>query len=193
MKASLAKSPHLHAGEQAPGFTCKDIFGKTIKLSSYKDNKVLICFFRYAGCPWCNLAIHRLTMSYPALAELGLKVIAFIQSEPENVKKFIYGRHDPAPPFPIIADPERKIYDLYGVDDSLSAGARSLVKLPDWLNATFAQGFKQGTIDGSTTLVPAQFLIERRSQKIYKVNYGADYYDHVPIVEIMDFAQFGGE
>jgi hypothetical protein len=130
-------------------------------------------------------------MSYPALEALNLKIIAFIQSEPANIQKYIIDRHDPSPKFPIIADPERSIYNLYGVDDSVSAGARSLVKIPDWLQSTFRKGFKQGNVDGSLTLVPAHFLIEQNSHKIYKVNYGVDYYSNVPIVEIMDFAQFG--
>jgi peroxiredoxin Q/BCP len=188
----MTEPSKLQAGQPAPDFNCTDIFGNSVKLADYQHEKLLLCFFRYAGCPWCNLAIHRLTLAYPAFQELNLNVVAFIQSQPENIKHYIFDRHTPPPQFPIIADPERTVYDLYGVRDSLPAAARSLVKLPDWVQASFRKGFKQGTADGSLTLVPAQFLIER-SSKIYKANYGVDYYDHLPIVEIMDFAQFGGQ
>lgn len=189
----MVKHSRLKAGQVAPDFSLNDIYGNKIRLVDYKNDKLLICFFRYAGCPWCNLAIQRLTMSYRALDELNLKIIAFIQSEPENIQRYIFDRHSPKPQFPIIADPDRTIYDLYGVNDSISAAARSLVRLPDWLQSTHINRFKQGKVDGSLTLVPAQFLIEKNSQKIYKANYGADYYDSTPIVEIMDFAQFGAD
>jgi peroxiredoxin Q/BCP len=86
----MAKLKRLVAGQIAPAFDLKDIFGRRIKLDDYKDEKLLICFFRYAGCPWCNLAIHRLTMSFPAFDKLNLKVIAFVQSEPENVPYISY-------------------------------------------------------------------------------------------------------
>ncbi len=189
----MAENRRLIAGQIAPDFSLKDIYGNKVRLADYKYDKLLICFFRYAGCPWCNLAIHRLTMSYRALDELNLKIIAFIQSEPANIQRYIFDRHDPQPQFPIIADPDRTVYNLYGVNDSMSAAARSLVKLPDWLHASFGSNFKQGKVDGSLTLVPAQFLIGQNSHKIYKVNYGADYYNSAPIVEIMDFAQFGAD
>jgi peroxiredoxin Q/BCP len=187
----MTQLTRLKAGQVAPTFNLLDIYGTKINLKSYKNDKLLLCFFRYAGCPWCNLAIQRLTMSYPELQKENLKVIAFVQSEPENIKKYILDRHNPKPAFPIIADPERLIYDQYGVSDSLVAASRSLVKLPSWLQAKYRNGFDQGKIDGSLTLVPAQFLLERN--KIYKANYGVNYYDNLPIVEIMNFALFGSE
>ncbi|MFQ3213478.1 MAG: peroxiredoxin Q/BCP, partial [Marivirga sp.] len=42
----------------APLFNRKDIFGRTINLEEYKDKKLLIAFFRHAGCPFCNLRVH---------------------------------------------------------------------------------------------------------------------------------------
>lgn len=189
----MKKSSKLRVGQLAPDFARADIEGNVVKLADYKNDKLLICFFRYAGCPWCNLAIHRLTISYPRLKELNLKVIAFVQSKPENIKKYIINRHQPSPPFPIIADPLREIYNMYGVDDSLPAAARSLVKIPGWLYASLGKGFRQTEIDGSLTLVPAQFLIEPGGQKIHTVNYGVDYYGSLPMVGIMDFAMFDSD
>lgn len=181
----------LAVGQTAPNFECQDMTGNTIRLSDYADQKLLLCFFRYAGCPWCNLAIHRLTLDLPRLEELGLKVIAFIQSEPENVQRYILDRHQPKPLFPIIADPDRKIYDLYGVNDSVSAAGRSFARIPAWLEATIAKGFHQGKIDGNASLVPAHFLVGPYDLSIHKASYGNDYFQDWPMIEIMEFAQFG--
>lgn len=182
----------LKAGDTAPDFTREDFTGQKITLSDYKSNNVLLCFFRYAGCPLCNLALHRLALAYKDLEPTGLKVIVFIQSEPENIQKNIYERHEPKPPFPIIADPKREIYDQYAVKDSKAAAIKSIRKVPSWISAT-VKGFQQATFDGSLTLVPAQFLINKGDQTIYKANYGVDYYDHLAMIEITEFAQFGKE
>ncbi len=165
--------------------------GNTIRLSDYDGQKLLLCFFRYAGCPWCNLAIHRLTLDAPRLEALGLKVVAFIQSEPENVQRYILDRHQPKPPFTIIADPKREIYDLYGVHDSLRSASHSFIHIPAWLQATLGKGFTQGKVDGSASLVPAHFLVGPYDMSVYKASYGNDYFQDWPMIEIMDFAQFG--
>lgn len=188
----MGKLAKLKPGQTAPDFAVEDITGRVIKLADYNGQKLLLCFFRYAGCPWCNLAIHRLIVEYPRFEQLGLKVIVFVQSQPENIKRYILERHIPPPPFPMIADPGRKIYQLYGVDDSLPAAVRSIRKIPSWLQAYAGHRFKQGKIDGSLTLVPAQFLIGQYDLKIYKAHYGADYFDDLTTIEILDFAQFGG-
>ena len=172
-------------------FEMRDVTGKIIKLADYKGKKVLLCFFRYAGCPWCNLAIHRLSVEYPNFKKLGLEIITFVQSKPENIQKYIYGNNVPLPPFPIIADPDRKIYDLYGVTDSYLAAVPSLRHVPDWLWNIVGGKYKQGKVDGSLGLVPAQFMIGTDDTKVYKVYYGVDYFDHLAMSEILEFAQFG--
>lgn len=183
----------LKPGQQAPYFEKRDSLGNLIKLSDYEHKKLLLSFFRYAGCPWCNLALHRLVLQYPKYQELGLSIVVFIQSSPENIQKNIYDRHNPVPPFPVIADPKREVYDLYGVNESLGAAVKSIRKAPAWLRSHLGNGYKQTTIDGSMTLVPAQFLIGQYNLRIYKIHYGVDYFDHLSLGEILEFAQFGAE
>lgn len=190
-RQQAGKTPQLNDGQTAPGFEVTDMTGQRHKLSDYDGQKLLLCFFRYAACPFCNLALHRLTMTMPQLNELNLKVLAFIQSEPQNIQHYIYERHSPAPTFPIIADPQRKIYDLYGVHDSLKPLKRGLSHIPPWLKASLRQGYVQGKVDGSLSLVPAHFLIGPYDSTIYKASYGNDYFQDWPLLEILDFAQFG--
>ena len=44
----------------APLFTATDIHGNKIALEDYKGKKLMLCFFRYAGCPFCIIAILKL-------------------------------------------------------------------------------------------------------------------------------------
>lgn len=180
----------LSEGKKAPSFSELDITGKRIKLADYKGKKILLCFFRYAGCPWCNLAVHRLIAEYPKLNKLGLEIITFIQSKPENIDKFILNNGATMPPFPIIADPMRKIYSLYGVEESYSAALKSIKRIPDWFWNVIGKKHIHGKMDGSLSLVPAEFMIGPDEFKLYKVHYGVDYFDHLAIAEILEFAQF---
>lgn len=187
----IVKPTQLVPGKPAPDFTAVAVSGKTVSLADYKGKKLLICFFRYAGCPFCNLALHRLQVAVPQLEELGLNIVAFMQSEPENIQRYIYERHTPAPTFPIIADPDRTYYNLYGVQESVKPLSRAPLQIPSWLKATLWHGYKQGKIDGSVSMVPAHFMTDPYDGTIYKASYSSDYFQDWPMIEILDYAQFG--
>lgn len=168
----------LKVGDQAPLFQIKDVFGNKTSLAKNQPGAVLVVFLRYSGCPWCNLAIHRLAVESELLKKQKCSIVAFIQSSPENVLENIYKRHERRPPFPVIADQAREIYDKYGVTDSITAAGRSITEIPYWLHSVRKHGYKQTTLDGSLFLVPAMFLVSGRSGKILMASYGKSFYDH---------------
>lgn len=174
----------LKIKQKAPTFATKDVFGKKVSFKDYKDGYLLLAFLRYSGCPWCNLAIHRLSLEYEQLKERGCDVLAFIQSDNDSVKDNIYGRHVPKPPFPIVADPQMKFYKLYGVNPSVLGTAQSITKIPYWLKSVYKLGFKQKRLDGKFFLVPAWFLINLRSGEIVKAEKGISFYDHETFVRL---------
>jgi peroxiredoxin len=174
----------LSVGSIAPKFKAVDVSGKHISLEAIDSRYILLAFFRYSGCPWCNVAIHRLSLEYATLIEHGCEVLAFVQSEKQDIVDNIYGRHVIKPAFSIIADRKRRIYDLYGVNDSVRAAVRSLARIPTWLHSIRKQGFKQRTIDGNLFLVPASFLIDGRSRKIIQASYGSSFYETEAFMDI---------
>src|SRR5688572_5417135 len=117
----------LKIGDAAPEFSAKDAKGGEIRLSSFTGKKTLLVFFRYAGCPFCNLALDRLLAAYPRLASHGLNVIAFFQSDRALTERYILRRH--VVPFPVIPDPERDTYDRYGVESSVIAALRTALHI----------------------------------------------------------------
>lgn len=171
-------------GQVAPRFSAVDVMGKKISLTHKNSRYVLLVFMRYSGCPWCNLAIHRLALEYPILQENGCEVITFIQSPASGIIKNIYERHARQPQFSIVADPDSKYYDLYGVQPSYVAGAKSIRRVPHWLHSVKQHGYRQPTVDGSLFMVPASFLISTRTNKILKTSYGNDYYDKDAFMDI---------
>jgi peroxiredoxin Q/BCP len=177
-------------GQQAPEFTATDVKGNTIRLSDYSKKSVLLVFFRYAGCPWCNLAIHRLALEYPMLKKENCEVIAFVQSDKKSIDENIYGRHEVKPRFPIVADPDKEFYSLYGVHSSVKAGIKSVRVIPQWIHAVRKHGFKQKGIDGDLFLVPASFLVASRTQKIVKADYGTSFYEFESFFNIYELLTF---
>lgn len=181
------------AGDTAPDFTAIDVFGNTVTLSDYKKQPVLLVFLRYAGCPWCNLTVQRLTLEYPMLKEHNCAVIAFLQSDAESIKENIYDRHDHTPQFPIIPDKDKQFYKQYGVRSSRAAMAKSLLKLPQWVSAVTKHGFTQTKVEGDVFLVPATFLVAPHTQKIVHCDYGTSFYDFeslFPIYESLIFKDY---
>jgi peroxiredoxin Q/BCP len=177
-------SHKLSVGQVAPDFSTTDVAGKKVALSKLDSRYVLLVFLRYSGCPWCNLAIHRLSLEYPTFQEHDCAVVAFIQSDKSDIISNIYERHNVKPKFPIIADHSRTFYKLYGVSTSLTAAARSITKIPAWVHAVKRHGFKQTHIDGNLFIVPASFLIDNRTHKIAQVNYNADFYQTEAFIDI---------
>lgn len=187
---SPSPTPKLKAGDTAPDFTTTDVHGDKIRLHNIDSEHILVVFFRYSGCPWCNLAIHRLSLEYKNLRENDCSVVAFIQSDKTDVIDNIYNRHVVKPPFPIIADHDKKFYGMYGVTTSLTAAVRSITKIPDWMHAVKDHGFSQTKMDGDVFLVPAAFLVNGRTKKIEKASYGSSFYDHDLFLDIYDLVYY---
>jgi len=169
--------------DKAPHFSVVDINGEKVEINKENGQKILLSFFRYSGCPWCNLAIYRLTQMAPDLEEQGVKVVCFVQSSREDIVKNVINRHDPTPPFTIVPDPDKVVYDLYAVEENALKYFTSLRKAPKWIYSSYKLHFKQPEVDGSVTLVPAQFLIDSDGT-IIKVHYGTDYADDMTYSEI---------
>jgi len=180
----MPKAPEVN--QKAPLFKAVDVFGSKVNMVDYDDDYILLVFLRYSGCPWCNLAIHRLSLEYDQLKEYKCQVIAFVQSNKTNIMENIYERHEPQPQFPIIADQAMKYYKQFDVKLSLLGTVRSITKLPYWLQSITKYGFKQKKLDGNVFLVPAWFLINNRTGKIIKTERGVSFYDHETFINIYD-------
>ena len=182
--------PKLIAGQVAPKFTVTDVMGHQVASTHTKARYILLVFMRYSGCPWCNLAIHRLSLEYPILQQNDCEVITFIQSPKAGIIENIYERHALTPPFSIVADPKCTYYNMYGVIPSRVAAIKSLRQVPHWLHSAKKHGFTQPKVDGNLFMVPASFLVSARTNKILKTSYGTDYYDKDAFMDIYESVFF---
>lgn len=182
--------PKITINHKAPLFKAVDVFGKKFNLSTVKNEYVLLTFLRYSGCPWCNLAIHRLSLEYERMKQHDCQIVTFVQSDSKSVMQNIYDRHVPKPQFPIIADQVMEYYKLYSVEPRIIGTLKAITKLPYWLESVRKHGFKQKNIDGNLFLVPAWFLINTKTGKIVNSERGVSFYDHDTFISIYNSLTF---
>lgn len=172
----------------APLFNEKDIYDRQINLEEYKGKKLLIAFFRHAGCPFCNLRVHALTKVHEELKAKGLEMIFFFESKESVLLRSTF--HKEVSPIPLISDPEKEIYAKYGLEESKSASAKSHIK-------SFVQTAIKAKIAGvpmnmpaegeSLNTIPAEFLVDE-SLRLKKLHYSKGLTDRLEIDVIRKFA-----
>lgn len=170
----------LTVGQTAPDFTINDSNGRSISLADYSGKNLLLSFFRYAGCPFCNLTLIGLMDRYQNFSSRGLEALVFFQSDDDSIHKYVSAKK---PPFPLIADSKQLVYDKYGIESSKLGALKSVIRLPSIAPALASGKVVQGTIDGDGFLMPAQFIVGP-DQKLAKVYYGSDFMDKMPFFEI---------
>ena len=163
---------------ELPTISTVDAMGEPFDLQNVTQQYALVSFLRYAGCPFCNLSIHRLVMEHKLLRDSGCEVIAFVQSSSKNIKKNIYDRHVLQPQFPIIPDQKMTYYKQFGIKPSYKTTKRMIEDIPHWVHAVRHHGFKQGKVDGSLFIAPALFLVHIPTMKIIHADYASDLFEH---------------
>lgn len=166
----------LEKGKKAIDFRTKDIFDNPVDLESYKGNKILLTFYRGASCPFCNLRVHSIIKQMENFNVKGLKVLAFFMSDKEEILKYV-GKQKA--PFPIIADPQKKYYTLYGLEKSFIGKIKAMLRMKTMMEI-FSNGFFNLNALKDDNTLPADFLINKNSE-IELAYYGKDFGDHLDI------------
>ena len=102
----------LKEGDKAPNFTAKDQDGNAISLSDFKGKKVILYFYPQDNTPTCTKEACNFRDNYQSLLGKGFQVIGVSFDTEKSHQKFIKKF---SLPFPLVADPERKIIEAYGV------------------------------------------------------------------------------
>ncbi|MFK7953226.1 MAG: peroxiredoxin-like family protein [Ekhidna sp.] len=175
----------------APAFHLKDIFDREINLKEYHGKKVLVAFFRHAGCPFCNTRVHSLEKKHKELKAKGLEMIFFFESTKELLSSSDF--HNSISPIPLIADPEKTIYARYGVENSGVKSAKSHIfsLLPKVVEAKL-KGLPVHMMEGNESIktIPAEFLINERGL-VKKIHYAKGLRERMSIDLITEFAETG--
>ena len=102
----------LKEGSLAPEFTGVDQNGKEVSLSNFRGKKVVLYFYPKDDTPGCTAQACNLRDNYSDLIKNGYEVIGVSTDSVKSHKKF---EDKYSLPFPLIADEDKKIVELYGV------------------------------------------------------------------------------
>jgi peroxiredoxin Q/BCP len=102
----MTDSARLEVGDKAPAFSLPDADGKTVKLSDFKDRKVIVYFYPAASTPGCTKQACDFRDSLAELNESGIDVVGISPDKPEKLAKF---RDAEALTFPLLSDPDKRV------------------------------------------------------------------------------------
>lgn len=180
----------LQVGDKVPKVITTDTNGKSFDLLKMKTPYTLVTFLRYSGCPFCNLALHRLSLESKTLKRNGCDIVSFINSNVENIQKNIYDRQQFPIPFPLIADKDREWYTKFKVAPSVKTIPYCLTHVPEWLYSANKLGYKQANIDGNFFMVPAFFVINNKGTIVY-ADYQASFNNDSTFTPVYETLTFG--
>lgn len=172
----------LKMGDDVPPLTLTSVVGADVKIPSPTARVVHLQFRRFAGCPICNLHMHSIIDRYEELTAVGIKEVVVFHSPKESLAPY-----QAKFPFDVIADPEKKLYAQFGVDENKLA----LLDPRAW--PAMVRGISlaekpTGDPEGGAWTRPAEFLISPFG-KILAAHYGAHAFDQWSVDEILDHAR----
>jgi peroxiredoxin len=137
-------------------------------------------FRRFAGCPVCKLHLRSIAQRHAELVAAGVLELAVFHSTEEVMRKYQQDL-----PFAVAADPGRRLYVEFGVEESL----RSVLDPRAW--GAIARGLMThgaGKEAGeSATGLPADFMVAPDG-RVLACKYGAHADDHWSVDEILTLA-----
>lgn len=140
-------------------------------------------FRRFAGRPVCNLHLRSIARRHTEIAAAGVREVAVFHSPAEEPRP-----HVAEPPFPVIADPDKRLYAEFGVQ----SGERSPLDPRAWRHIATAVTVAPLRRDRTPALrprggrfgLPADFLIGPDG-RVLAAKYGEHVHDHRPVEEIL--------
>jgi len=124
LEANVAQRRHLETtadrdrfvkpGDLVPDFRLAEVGGGEIALSRLlRHGPVVLVFFRFAGCPACNIALpYYQAHLRPQLQALGAELVALSPQIPERLIE-IKTRH--GLDFPVLTDAESLLAETFGI------------------------------------------------------------------------------
>ena len=104
----------LNFNHQAPDLTLLDTAGRPMALSKlWKKRPLLLAFTRHFGCTQCKEMLEELVRGRERIEAAGLGIAVITQGTPETADLFA---REYAPDLLVLADPERKAYQAYGLE-----------------------------------------------------------------------------
>jgi peroxiredoxin len=124
LERTADRAAFVRAGDVVEPFSLPEVHGGTVELAWLLDGgPAVLLFFRYAGCPACNIALrHYQAELFPPLADLGAALVAISPQIPARLTaikdRFGLG-------FPVASDPDNGLARRFGITFTASPAAQA--------------------------------------------------------------------
>jgi thioredoxin-dependent peroxiredoxin len=102
----------LAVGTQAPEFTTTDQDGKRRSLSDFKGKRVILYFYPKDNTSGCTKEACAFRDHFADFRQLGVEILGVSVDDEKSHKAFVQ-KYDL--PFTLLADPEKRLVEAYGV------------------------------------------------------------------------------
>jgi len=110
----MKNEKQLNFYHNAPDLELQDTAGQHVRLSSlWQERPLLLAFTRHFGCTQCKEMLDELVEGKEKIDQAGLALAVITQGTPETTRLFA---DEFAPGLLLLADPERKAYEAYGLE-----------------------------------------------------------------------------
>ena len=109
---NTTKIAKIKIGSKAPDFELNDQDGKLHKLSDYKGNKIILYFYPKDDTPGCTKEACSFRDDIAKIKKKGAIILGVSVDDVASHKRF---EKKYSLPFILLADPEKKVVNLYGV------------------------------------------------------------------------------
>tara|TARA_R110002050_G_scaffold16019_2_gene49032 strand:+ start:134496 stop:134945 length:450 start_codon:yes stop_codon:yes gene_type:complete len=102
----------LKIGDKVPSFSAKDQDGNVINLSDYLGKKLIVFFYPKASTPGCTAEACNLRDNYKELQSQGYELLGVSADSEKRQTNF---RNKYKFPFPLLADEDHTVINVFGV------------------------------------------------------------------------------
>ncbi len=152
----------IKIGENAPLFTLESYnAGKIALEEEFENQKVVLIFSRYFGCPICHLDLNTLLERKNEILDKGAKILYITQSGEDVAEVYISKKNID---FPVIQSSKDELYKDYGLG---MMTPESISQLKNKLKECKEQNIEHGEYEGWEQQGPGQFVVDTNGKIIH--------------------------
>jgi peroxiredoxin len=182
--AMAAPTEKIKAGAVVSALKLTDIHGAAVSVPDPKTKRVHLQFRRFAGCPICNLHMREFVQRQAELTAAGIEEVVVYHSPQQSLMPY-QGNF----PFAVIADPQKELYQQFGVGTSVFA-ILDVRAWPAIIKGASASDKPKGDPEGGPFGRPADFLISPDG-KVVASHYGRHAFDQWSVDDLLRIAKSG--
>ena len=176
--------PRIVVGDEMPEFAMPSIKGSIFDTSEVKGKKMILTFFRFSSCPFCNIRISQLIKRWNEFSDDVVMVGIFDAKINDLTKRMEH--HNV--PFNIVADENYELFTKHSVRKSFVRFMIGTLSAPLTLLKATMRGYFPMTLSISKlSTIPVDILIDENG-KVVKAHYCKNTADHLSIDEMVSFS-----